>query len=350
MQSIKQIIDDYTIGEMKGKYVLPIPPSEPTNGRKQSAGVTERGFGDLSTSHMVEKLFIYMGEHKTTDQTINEKALFESAVIASWNWDKARKDRQGLSFVLVSGAIPPQVNGVDMIVTDENGRELPVELFDGFGCGKTTIAEILYSSCKRIAVEEDVNGRKIQELQAAPADDPVLVYVSNQMGKTIDEARQELINAYREQANQFPPRTQTIYTGRFFTSADLIEKLAGGRDDNGHKIDERAGAIIGEDSEVVVIDDIGREGVLPYVSKEMQTAEMQNRYYRVIDFVYRRFKNGKPCPSLILTSNMRVDELKQFLGGANWTRLEEMAPEGYIHDLTGVRNYRLIPRLLGVQK
>lgn len=350
MRSIKQIIDNYTIGEKKGKYVLPIPPSEPTNGRKQSAGVTEKGFKDLSTSHMLNCLSVFVGGNVVSDLIINERALFESAVIASWNWNRARKERPGLSFVLVSGVIPQTVDGYKTVVTDENGRDLPVALFDGFGCGKTTIAEILYSSCKRIAVEEDVNGRKIQELQAAPADDPALVYVSNQMGKTIDEARQELINAYREQANQFPPRTQTIYTGRFFTSADLMEKLAGGRDDNGHKIDERAGAIIGEESEVVVIDDIGREGVLPYVSKDVQTAEMQNRYYRVIDFCYRRFKNGKPCPSLILTSNMRVDELKQFLGGANWTRLEEMAPEGYIHDLTGVRNYRLIPRLLGAQK
>lgn len=43
-----------------------------------------------------------------------------------------------------------------------------------------------------------------------------------------------------------------------------------------------------------------------------------------------------------MTSNYRLNELATFLGGATWSRLLEMVPDGFIIDITGVRDYRPI--------
>lgn len=306
-----------------------------------SAAVTKRPktLGVLVTDHLSSRLKV---RDSGQESEYSEKELLTRVLHGAAAWMDERKQRPGLAFVVVSGALPETA-----IVTDHKGRALSPELFDGFGCGKTTMAEIMYQSCSElISVPQNHDfTERIEGLRQAADDDPGLAYVAKQMNTSIDQARQNLIAAYEVHQGEAAPAIQQVqHKGRFFTAADLMEKLGGGIDDDGRKITERAGAIIGFRSEIVVIDDVGREGVIPFVAKEVQQAEMQNRYYRVVDYCYRRFKNGEPCPSLVLTSNMRVEKLKHYLGGAVWTRLEEMCPQGFIHDMTGVRNYRKLAR------
>lgn len=89
---------------------------------------------------------------------------------------------------------------------------------------------------------------------------------------------------------------------------------------------------------------------LPYVPKEMYREEVKNRYYQLIDHFYQRVENAKVRPSrkpnllsLVITSNLRPNQLAEFFGGATWTRLYQMTDNGrYIADLTGVPNYRML--------
>lgn len=87
---------------------------------------------------------------------------------------------------------------------------------------------------------------------------------------------------------------------------------------------------------LVVIDDVGREGALRWEKRDpaFQLQEKRDRYYSLVDFCY-----GEKI-SLIMTSNMKSTELAQFLGGAIWSRLLQMAPPEYRLNLTGVRDMR----------
>ncbi|MCA9936218.1 MAG: hypothetical protein KC415_19930, partial [Anaerolineales bacterium] len=78
------------------------------------------------------------------------------------------------------------------------------------------------------------------------------------------------------------------------------------------------------------------EGALPFIRGAEQQKELQARYYDLINYCY------KQQISVIITSNFRFDELARYLGGASWSRLMEMAPDGYMVDITGVRDYRPI--------
>lgn len=83
---------------------------------------------------------------------------------------------------------------------------------------------------------------------------------------------------------------------------------------------------------LVVIDDIGTERTLPYVSD--QEREIQNRYYRIIEHCYTW------NVAMVLTSNLSLDGLRRVVGGRSWDRLQEMAPLGYMLDFAGVPSWR----------
>jgi DNA replication protein DnaC len=97
---------------------------------------------------------------------------------------------------------------------------------------------------------------------------------------------------------------------------------------------------------VVVIDDIGTEGDLDYVSKEKQVHERWVRYGNLIDYCYREGKH------VIITSNVPLysydpvekesffnDAFIDIVGGKAFDRLVQMA-DGYMIDLTGLPSYR----------
>jgi DNA replication protein DnaC len=123
--------------------------------------------------------------------------------------------------------------------------------------------------------------------------------------------------------------------GRFFHASDLMLKLAPTNTDWGGQQVVRPSEFIGN-APIVVIDDIGSEGVIPFigVDSDKQAAERQARYFRVIDNCYQW------NISLVITSNLSIAQLEQHLGGRCWDRLCEMAPKGFMFDLTGVPSWR----------
>lgn len=92
---------------------------------------------------------------------------------------------------------------------------------------------------------------------------------------------------------------------------------------------------------IVIIDDVGREGTLKYIKHEEQLTEKQNRYYQLINFCYERNEANRPV-SLFITSNLTLDRLAAFFGDATWSRLNQMAPRGYMWQLSGLEDFRMV--------
>lgn len=118
--------------------------------------------------------------------------------------------------------------------------------------------------------------------------------------------------------------------GKFFVANDLIQLLDGSA---------FARDLIGN-IPVLVIDDVGSEQQIEYAgNEERQRREVQNRYFKVIDYCYSY------QISVILTSNYTIDEIKLIVGGRAWDRLSQMAPrlnknDVFIVDMFGVPSYR----------
>ena len=112
--------------------------------------------------------------------------------------------------------------------------------------------------------------------------------------------------------------------GQFFDANDIIQRL---------DADTSAGDILGR-APIVVVDDVGTEQTIPYTLGIEQAHERQRRYFKLINHCYQ---NGV---SLIITGNLTVGGLAERIGGRAWSRLQEMAPKGFILDLTGVPDWR----------
>ncbi len=111
--------------------------------------------------------------------------------------------------------------------------------------------------------------------------------------------------------------------GRFFTADDLIQRLDAGT---------RVGVEMG--GPIVVIDDVGTEQAIPFIAEQRQAAERHSRWFRAVDYAYQH------GVALILTGNMRLWDLADHVGGRAWSRLLEMAPAGFMVDMTGCPDYR----------
>lgn len=88
----------------------------------------------------------------------------------------------------------------------------------------------------------------------------------------------------------------------------------------------------------IVIDDVGREGHLPYVKAEHQREEIQSRYFQVINAIY----SMNPRPVLVMTTNIPLNEFKAFFNAAAWSRLSQMVPAGHILQMPVLPDYREI--------
>ena len=213
----------------------------------------------------------------------DERQILNDAITLAKQWLPARQSQPGISFVITSGAITSEK------ILSRNGegwKPIGPYLFTGFGNGKTTIAEALFYGCGIFTVNETTDGI---ELRIYPA------------GKMLS-AREWLVQSSNPDSSLAD-----------FLCSDGMTR-----------------------TQVVVIDDIGREGALPFIRGAEQHKELQARYYDLINYCY------KHQISVIITSNFRFDELARYLGGASWSRLMEMAPDGYMVDITGVRDYRPI--------
>lgn len=87
---------------------------------------------------------------------------------------------------------------------------------------------------------------------------------------------------------------------------------------------------------VLIIDDIGRETTIKYVSGEGQDAEKAGRYFQLIDHCYRN------RITLIATTNLSLQGLEAVVGGATMSRIVEMVGKGNFHTLSGIPDYRPI--------
>ncbi len=89
---------------------------------------------------------------------------------------------------------------------------------------------------------------------------------------------------------------------------------------------------------LLVIDDIGREGLLRFVKtdEETQRAEVQFRYYEAINYCYTHEV------SVLITSNMLYAQLEKFFNAATWSRLQQMCPAGFAFEAVGLPDYRTI--------
>lgn len=122
--------------------------------------------------------------------------------------------------------------------------------------------------------------------------------------------------------------------GRFFMARDLIELLRENEPAELIPQTHRVGDSTYGGSHAVIIDDVGTEGVLQYISKEAQQHELWARYFEVVNYCYTA------GISVVITANATLDDLALHLGGRCWSRLLEMAPKGFVIDMTGVPDYR----------
>lgn len=121
--------------------------------------------------------------------------------------------------------------------------------------------------------------------------------------------------------------------GRFLTAADLMAELDPQRQD--HYQEAIPVSLVLGTSPLIVIDDVGAEGVLAYIGKEYQEHERQARYFRLIDFCY-----GSDIP-VIITTNLEIPKLAAHVGPRVWDRLNQMAPAGQMVSMFGVPSWRV---------
>lgn len=122
-------------------------------------------------------------------------------------------------------------------------------------------------------------------------------------------------------------------TGKFFMADDLIKTL--GRKDyaDGSTHSSSCHRLV-RTGEVLIIDDVGTEEEIAWVNSAKQEKELHARYFKMINYCCKR------GVSVIITGNLSLSDLEQRLGGRAWSRLLEMAPKGFMLDMTGVPDYR----------
>jgi DNA replication protein DnaC len=119
--------------------------------------------------------------------------------------------------------------------------------------------------------------------------------------------------------------TPVAPVGRFYRADDIIQAFEPG---------VASYALIPQNCPVLVIDDVGAEQTIPFISAEGQTREKQHRYFGIIDRCYQW------QISIVITSNLSLEALSEVVGHRAWSRLNEMAPAGFMIDLTGVADWR----------
>lgn len=133
---------------------------------------------------------------------------------------------------------------------------------------------------------------------------------------------------------------KAIPKARYYKANDLINRYLDTNDQDGnYRGQPQLGRLL-KDAPFVIVDDIGTERIIAFVSKERQRDEIASRYYTLIDHCYVQSKG------LVLTTNLPVtnllnNPLQQLLGDRNWDRLLEMCKNGFIISLDSVPSKRV---------
>lgn len=214
------------------------------------------------------------------DIDMNHHPKVRDAVTAAYEWVERKKSHPNASLVLVASQVKRPDGTADINRT-------------GYGVGKTHIAKSIMWSQRVVTEEGDIVGHCGQ------------FYLARNL---IDRLREE------------PPEILAPKPNKLY-SCDTSYAIG---------------------THVVVIDDVGTEGVLPFVSKESQELERQARYFDFINYCYGGIDlwGNRTGISVVITANMTLDQLATHLGGRCWSRLLEMAPAGFMVDMTGVPDHR----------
>lgn len=136
-------------------------------------------------------------------------------------------------------------------------------------------------------------------------------------------------NGERVQSAAFP-------AGCWMEAPDLIMRLAPTQGEYGN-VELLSPASMVSSSPLVVIDDLGGEGTLPFIKGEQQEFERQARWFRFIDYCY-----ASDVP-VIITTNLGLQNgaLAAWVGPRVWDRLNEMAPVGQMVSMWDVPSWRV---------
>lgn len=114
----------------------------------------------------------------------------------------------------------------------------------------------------------------------------------------------------------------------FYMADDLINRLFG-------KERARVGSLIPSKDSFVCVDDIGTESKPEFVAKDSWPRERQVAWFKVVNHCYEN------QIGIIATTNLKIGpELEEWIGSRAFSRLMEMAPKGFMRDLSGVADWR----------
>lgn len=134
--------------------------------------------------------------------------------------------------------------------------------------------------------------------------------------------------------SQAGPELEIAWPGWFWLSHELMMAL--------HASPMAAADIrrVTHNTKLLVIDEVGLEGQIPYSGKMAQTA-YQSIMYQVVQYCYTS------RVALVITTNLTLEGLRDHVGPACWSRLAAMAPrldggDSFIINMDGVGDYRLV--------
>lgn len=131
-----------------------------------------------------------------------------------------------------------------------------------------------------------------------------------------------------------------VPAGKFFMANDLLLLMAAHQDRaTGMVSAPRPSTLVGS-APLVVIDDIGGEQSLPYISKDEQAMEISARYFRFVNYCYTSMVGIIATTNLSISGGNRSD-FAQHIGGRAFDRLSQMAPAGFMVGLHGVPSWRV---------
>lgn len=164
--------------------------------------------------------------------------------------------------------------------------------------------------------------------QARRADSPEASYLLASKGKGVGKTHILKSILWSQQIIPLGVNGIIAPANRFYMADDLIG-LAFGRQGANVR------SLIPSTDNFVCIDDIGTESKPEFCAKDSWPRERQVTWFKVVNHCYEN-RIG-----IIATTNLKIGpDFEEWIGSRAFSRLMEMAPKGYMRDLTGVPDWR----------